>query len=293
MNTLPSFTILVFCLFTTTTYAQQQYTVDGKQYNLFIEIEGPLTLLWNTIDGEYRYFSKKGNAISELKNTKVNGKYQEEFKETLSGLTSGAIINIAKVNFTRPGLSSVFVAYNKATDPNFVYETASKQLKARLGFFGGVSNNVFSGSPNDLAPSAGIDFEIVDDVLLKRHSAVLRFKQVFNSDDFESSTSQFSLNYRFKFIKTAKFDAFINTKFAAYTYSSERNIIDLDPNSTTGVFVKSAGGNFNAPGAFGLGADYAVGNGYFSFCYNDIVALGVDSNNEFPVDFTLGYKFNL
>lgn len=291
MKTLLSFTMVAVCLFATSTYAQQQYTVEGKQYDLFTEIEGPLTLLWNTIDGEYRYFSKKGNAILELKNTKVDGKYQEEFKETLGEQTSGANVNIAKVKFTRPGLSSFFVAYNKATDPNFVYETASVKLKTRLGVFGGVSNNVYSESPtNDLKPSTGVDFEIIDNVKLRRHSVLVRFKQVFASNDFESSTSQFSLNYRFKFVKTPKFDAFINTKFAAYTYSSEKN--KIDSNSPTGFVVIEAGGNLNAPAAFGLGADYAIGNGYISFSYNDIVALGV-SSKEFPVDFTLGYKFNL
>jgi len=36
-----------------------------------------------------------------------------------------------------------------------------------------------------------------------------------------------------------------------------------------------------------------LGNGYLFFTYNDIVGLGIDSNGEFPVDFTLGYKFNL
>jgi hypothetical protein len=294
MKILLSFTIVALSFIATTSYAQQQYNVDGQQYTLFTEIEGPLTLLWNTIDGEYRYFSKKGSAVAELKNTKVDGKYQEEFKETLRLQTSDAPVNVEKVKFTRPGLANFFVAYNKSADPSFVHETTSVQLKTRLGAFGGVSNNVFGGGEsNDIKPSAGIDLEIIDNVKLKRHSVVLRFKQVFASNDFESSTSQFSLNYRFKFVKTAKFDAFINTKFVAYTYSTDRNIVDPDPKSSTGIIVKKGGGNLNAPAAFGLGADYMIGNGYITFSYNDIVALGVDSNKEFPVDFSLGYKFNL
>jgi hypothetical protein len=296
MKTLLSFTIVALCLIATSTYAQKQYTVDGQQYDLFTEIDGSLSLLWNTVDGEYRYFSKKGSVISELKNTKVDGKYQEEFKATLREQSSDANISVDKVKFTRPGLSSFFVAYNKATDPNFVHETKSVKLKTRLGVFGGVTNNIFSDNPtNAISPTAGIDFEVVDEVMLKRHSVVLRFKQYFENSDTKSSSSQFSLNYRFKFVKSPKFDVFINTKFVAYTYSN-REFTTVTPGPADVPIVtttKTSGGNLNAPAAFGLGADYAVGNGYITFCYNDIVALGVDSNKEFPVDFTLGYKLNL
>ena len=56
---------------------------------------------------------------------------------------------------------------------------------------------------------------------------------------------------------------------------------------------KESGSDFSAPITFGLGADYKVGNGYITFNYNDIVGLSVDSNGEFPIDFTFGYKFNL
>jgi hypothetical protein len=294
MRTRLSFAMVSLFLLVTKSNAQEKHTVDGKQYSLFTEIEGSLTLLWNTIDGEYRYFSKKGAAILELTNTKVDGKFQEEFKETLALQTSDTSLGLEKVKLTRPSLSSFFVLYNKAKDPNFSHETKSIKLKTRLGAFGGVTNNIFNGSiSNDLTPSVGIDFEIIDDVILKRHSVVVRFKQVVNSNEFESSSSQFSLNYRFKFVKTPKFDVFINTKFVAYTYSSEKNIVDPDPDATTGVLVKEAGGNLIAPIGFGIGADYLVGNGYITFLCNDIVALGVTSNSEFPTDFTLGYKFNL
>jgi len=287
MKTLLSFALVSLFLIITKTNAQEQYTVDGKQYSLFTEIEGPLTLLWNTIDGEYRYFSKKGDAILELTNNKVDGKFQEEYKETLTLQTSDASISVNKLNLTRPSLSSFFVLYNKEKDPNFSHETSSVKIKTRLGVFGGVTNNIFSSNPtNAIVPVVGVDFEIVDNVKLRRHSVVFRFKQTFENSDTKSSSSQVSLNYRFKLIKTPKFDAFINTKFAAYTYFT----------AVTGpaaTIIKESGGNITAPAAFGIGADYAVGNGYITFCYNDIVAIGVTSNGEFPTDFTLGYKFNL
>ncbi|MFT4847781.1 MAG: hypothetical protein ACI83B_000302 [Sediminicola sp.] len=292
MKTLCSLALVSLFLIVTKTNAQEQYTVDGKQYSLYTEIEGPLSLLWNTIDSEYRYFSKKGDVILELTNTKVDGKFQEEFKETLTRQTSDSSLSVEKVKLTRPSLASFYVLYNSAKDPNFSYETKSIKLKTRIGAFGGVTNNIFNGSiSNDLTPAVGIDFEIIDNVILKRHSVVVRFKQVLNSNNFESSTSQFSLNYRYKFVKKTKFDMFLNTKIVAYTYSSEKNI--EDPDSTMDILVKEAGGNLIAPVAFGIGADYAIGNGYITFSFNDIVAIGVTSNGEFPTDFTLGYRFSL
>ena len=286
MKTLLSFTIVALFLFATSLNAQQQYTVDGKEYSLNTEIEGPLTLLWNVIDGEYRYFLKKGNTVEELKNTKVDGKYQEEFKEVLNEQTSGSGVKLSNVKFTRPGLSDVVVEYNKVTDPSFTYKESSVALKFRLGVFAGISNNVYSSNiNNDLGPVGGIDFEVVDEVKLRRHSVVVRFRQAFKYGITKFS-SQLSMNYRFKFVKTPKLDIFINTKFVAWTYSERE--LPTDPVSET------SSSNFNAPAAFGLGADYAVGNGYITFQYNDIVAVGVSNQDDnFPVDFTVGYKFNL
>ncbi|RMA66400.1 hypothetical protein [Ulvibacter antarcticus] len=293
MKNLLSCTILALMLCVTTLQAQQEYTVDGKSYELYTEIEGPLTLLWNTVEGEYRYFSKKGNNIVELKNTKVDGRYQEEFKEALRLQTDDAKVSVANVNLTKPGLSAFVIKYNKAKDANYSHETKSIKLNTRLGVFAGASNSAYTTNDNNaITPVAGVDFEIVDNVRLKRHAMVFRFKQTFKNPDNNSAFTQFSLNYRFKIVKTQKFDLFINTKFLAYTYS-KKEIPVQDPDTNIITIVDNSGGSFNTPAAFGIGADYAIGNGYITFSYNDIVAIGVDNNGEFPVDLTLGYKFNL
>ncbi|MBK5212555.1 MAG: hypothetical protein JJE55_02700 [Flavobacteriaceae bacterium] len=288
MKSLLSIFVLFFLLSAGTLQAQQQYTVNGQTYTLITEVDGPLTLLWNTVDGEYRYFSKKGNDIEELKNTKQNGDYQEEYKETLKQQTSDMAISTEKVKLTLSGLHAFFVEYNKKKDPNFGEETKSIDLQFRLGAFAGISNSIFTENPtNVLQPVAGVDLEIFDGVKLNRHALVFRFKQTFESSDYKYSASQLSLNYRFKFVKTPKFDAFINCKFAALTFFKTEQTKE---NELTSSKTKT---NFNAPVTFGIGADYKVGNGYITFNYNDIVGLSVESNNEFPVDFTLGYKFNL
>ncbi len=292
MKSLLSILCFTLFLFSTTLHAQQEYTVDGQTYTLNTEVEGALTLLWNSINGEYRYFSKKGTEIKELTNTKQNGDFQEEYKATLRQQTSDAAISTERVKLTLPSLHDFFVQYNQTKDPNFSEDKPSVSLHLRLGAFAGVSNAIFSANPtNELLPVAGIDLELIDNVKLKRHALVLRFKETFKNSDYNYSASQFSLNYRFKFIKTPKFDFFANCKFAALSFfNKETTEYYL---GGPAVVNKTSGSDFSAPITFGIGADYKVGNGYITFNYNDIVGLNVESNDEFPVDFTLGYKFNL
>jgi len=276
---------VIILLFINIAQAQQQYTVNGQSYTLKTKVEGTLTLLWNTIDGEYRYFSKKGNTIEELKNTRVQGDYQEEFKTILKNQTTDASVDVEDVKLTLPSLTSFYNEYNKQVNPDFVSEKNNIQLSTRLGAFAGISNSVYSSNPeNKMLAVAGIEFELLDQVKLKRHSVVVQFRQTFENADYSFSSSQFSLNYRFKFVKSSAIDVFVNTKFATYTYvKREVEVIEND----------ASGGDLQAPVLFGLGADIALGKGYLTLSYNDIVGLSIDSNGEFPIDFTVGYKFNL
>ena len=168
--------ILIFMLFASNFYAQQNHSVNGENYSLKTDVEGSITLLWNTIDGEYRYFIKKEKAITELKNTKFNGKYQQEYKEVLGSQTADADISADKVYLNLPSLNAFFSEYNKLRDPNFVQEKKSIGLKFRLGAFAGFSNSVYTENPNnDTQALAGIDFEILDPIKLMRHAIVFQF----------------------------------------------------------------------------------------------------------------------
>lgn len=68
--------ILILFLFPETTFSQQEYVIHGENIILITEVEGPLTLLSEKENKKYRFFSKKGDTITELKNTKVDGKEQ-------------------------------------------------------------------------------------------------------------------------------------------------------------------------------------------------------------------------
>lgn len=281
-----------FLFLTTSVHSQQQYTVDGNTYTLKTEVEGSLTLLWNIIDGEYRYFSKKEQEILELKNTKQEGRYQEEFREVLNKQTADVNISTEKVNLTLPSLHSFFAQYNTLRNPSFTETKKNIDLQFRLGAYIGVTNSVYTDNiDNTLQGVGGLELEMIDVVKLRRHAMVLGFRHTFESSDYKYAASQFSLNYRFKFIKTPKLDMFLNAKFATFTFFKKETIVI--PFGGTAHIDKTSGSDFNAPLTFGFGADYKFGNGYITFNYHDIVGLNVDSNKEFPIDFSLGYKFNL
>ena len=292
MKRLQTFLVLASLLATTAIFAQQQYTVDGKQYTLQTEVNGPITLLWTTINGEYRYFIKKDEKLTELKNTRVDGNYQEEYIDTLILERGDINIDVSKVKFTRPGLKKFVNAYNEKVDPNYTIETENIDLALRLGGFAGISNNAYFVNPdNAFLPAFGIDFEIIDNVKLKRHAILFQFTQLLSSSDYEFSSSELSLNYRFKFVMQPKFDVFVTAKGASYINVS-RDIVVLDENDNE-VTKSVSGGDFRTPGSFGLGADIALGKGYLTLAYNDIVAIGLEQGDEFPVNLTLGYKFAL
>ncbi|MCW5518571.1 hypothetical protein J1N09_01880 [Aureitalea sp. L0-47] len=284
--------VLASCTFT---FSQQQYTVDGESYSLQTEVDGTIELLWNVIDDEYRYFIKKGNDIAELKNTRTDSGYSEEYKDVLRLFTRDSQGDVDKTKLTLASLRNYFRSYNKRVDASYDDSTENIDLKLRLGPFVGVSNAIFTqNTENATLFTAGADLELVDEVKLRRHSVVLRFKQTFENSDFTYNASQFSLNYRFKFIKSETVDVFVNGKFVAYTYSERDFEVTTTVDGMTTTFIQSAsGGDLNVPGTFGIGADIQLGSGQLFITYNDIVGVGVDSNGEFPIDFSVGYKFGL
>ena len=276
----------------TSIHAQETVTVDGQNYTLYVETNGTIDLLYNKIDGEFRYFARKGNTVTELKNTKPNHEYQEEYKAKLKMLTADENPATEDVSFNMPSLKAFFDRYNALKDPNYAAKDYNVKLINRLGAFAGVTNNVYFLNPkNKLAPQVGIDFELTGEKMLKRHALVVQFVQQFASSEYDFSFTEFSLNYRFKFIKNQKVDVFVNTKFASYVHIS-RDINVTNNNGTTENFSGS-GGDLRVPASFGLGADISLGKGFLTLNYNDIVSLGLENNGEFPVNLSVGYKFGL
>ena len=267
------------------------YTVNNQSYELKTEVEGTITLLWNTFSQEYRYFVKKGTTITELTNTKEGKKYQNEYKKQLQELTSDAAMDTDNVKLTLASLRRFFNDYNKKVDPSYTENSFLTNIEYRLGAFGGVTNSVFVENPDNISnPQFGVDFELYDATALPSHSVVFQFKQTLSSDEFDYRASQFSINHRFKFIKTPAFQIYLNTKLVTFTASKRTEEIIGDDFI---AFEEDSGSSLQGPLVFGLGADIKLGKGYLSLNYNDAYSFVIDDNGEFPVDLTIGYRFVL
>lgn len=277
--------VFLIMFLSVTAFAQENYTVNGTSYVLKTEVEGPLTLLWNVIDEKYRYFAKKDIEIVELTNTRSNGKFQEEYKQTLTQLTSDYPTDASKTNLTLVGLRNYFNEYNKKADAAYEVKSTNVELETRLGIIGGVSNNNYTTNPDNVfAPFLGAEFEVTDSDMLKRHALVLQFRYSIETTGYDLTYSQFAFNYRYKFIHNETISVFAQAKLLTLTFSklAEDNVeglLDLNKSS------------LNTPVGLGLGLDYKLGNGFLTFTVNDLVAPGYNTNGEFSVDLSIGYKF--
>ena len=272
--------ILVLALFLSSlSFAQITHNVDGKDTQLTEEITGKASLFYAVIDGTHRYFIKKDGQITELTNTKdENGKYQQEYKEILNIITADKAQDASNIKLTLGDLASFTDNYNVAADINYKMQKERPVTKARLGVFMGMSNNPFVSNPENIfVPTFGIEGEVYDEKR-SRHSIVLQLKQSLKSSDFDYTSTQASFNYRFRIINKEKFTLYPQIKFATFTYTKS------GAESAT---------NFDGPVIFGIGSDIKLGKGYLTLSYDEIAALFLDNQGNFPMDFRLGYKFNL
>lgn len=286
--------LLAFSLFTLTASAQISHTIDGKSYDLTEEITGKTSLFYTIIDGEYRYFIKKNEAVTELTNTKdTSGKYQEEYKEVLSIITADAAMDISNVKLTLPSLKTFIDEYNKKTDLDYRMQAERPKAQARVGGFAGVSNNPFVTNPdNSITPIFGAELELYD-AKATRHSLAFGFKQSLKSSDFKYSSSQFSIAYRFRIINKESFSIYPQATLATYTFSSTE-VTTVSSDGLTTTTSTERGSTLDAPVILGLGADIKLGNGYLTLSMNELVALiNIENQGNFPLDLRLGYKFNL
>ena len=285
--------LLSFIAFSHISFSQESYTVNNETLELKTEVDGDLDLLWNTFDGQYRYFIKtESGEITELKNTKGgSNKFQEEYKTTLSDLTQ---LDASKVKLTTYSLKSFINSYNASKDTNYFYEDSKTKLKTRLGLFGGLTNNPFVLNPNnETVPFLGAELEIFSEKALPKQAGFLNIRYATDNDEFQYSSTQIALGYRFRFVNSEKINVYAQTKFAIFTISKS-TIYYQDPNDASVIISEEDSGSaLDAPFIFGLGADFKVGNGYITLVYDSIIALFVENQDNFPMDFAIGYKFNL
>lgn len=272
--------------------AQELYMVEGEELRLKTEVSGKLDLLWNIIDGNYRYFAKTNtNTIVELKNSKVDGKYQFEYRDLLTELTDNSM-STKRLKLTLFDLSEFFDAYNSSVDTAYESTVSRNKLLFRLGVFGGITNSPFVTNPDNLTtPLFGGEFEVLDVNQISRHAAFFQIKHVLEQDELQYSTTELALGYRFRAINKAKFSLYGNVKFATVNFSNAVVTTNNNGNITTEEFNETA---FDVPFIFGIGADIRVTeNSFITLAYNELFAILLDNQGNFSQDFTIGYKINL
>lgn len=280
-------TIFLF-LVTTGMAAQEVFIIEGDTLQLQREVKGPLNLYWNLEGTTYRYFVQKKNTLRELTNR------AGEYKDTLDKLTADAEIKTDEVKFLLYSLKHFANQYNALVQEDYAYNASTANIQHRLGLFTGLSNNKYTTNPdNVLVPVLGVDFEFFDPNLAPRHSAFLQLRHSFQREEYRYSSTQLSINYRFKILYFSGFDVHIDAELATLLYAEDRVQI-INETGEVIAFENDSGFSFTAPLSFGIGADIKVTEvSYITLGYNDIVSIVLDGNGSFPLDFTVGYKFNL
>jgi len=116
----------------------------------------------------------------------------------------------------------------------------------------------------------------------------MQLRHVLKTNDFEYSTTEIALGYRFRVINTQAFNLFVQTKLATLNFVKTtvpvENDLLIDINETV----------YDVPLTFGLGADIRLTNSSFlTIRYNELFAVLLENKGNFSTNITLGYKFNL
>lgn len=280
--------LIFFLAVTPQLVAQEIFIIEGDTLQLQREVKGPLNLYWAEKDNRYRYFIQKKKRMRELTNR--NGEFQEQLAE----FTHEVDISVKDVKFALYSLKHFANKYNALVKEDYTYNTSTPNIRNRIGLFTGLSNNKYTTNPeNIIAPVLGLEFEFFDPNLAPRHVAYLQLRQSFKRKEYRYSSTQLSVNYRFKALYLTGFDIHIDAELATLYYSEDR--IPITDESGEVVAIKDERGfSFTAPFSFGLGTDIKVTEeSFISLSYNDIVSVVLDGNDSFPIDFSVGYKFNL
>lgn len=273
--------------------AQETYSINDQSVQLKTAAEGTLSLLWNIINNEYRYFVKsQDHPLTELINTKnADHQYQEEYKSTLQDLTNHTI-DVSNVQMSLPSLARFIDDYNRSVNPDYVAMHSKFHPELRMGVFGGITNSPFVSNPeNEKTAVFGAEIEILDGKK-KRHSGYLQLRHVTETDVFQYKTTELSLGYRYRFVQASKFSVYGDAKFASLNFSKATiNYTDSNALIQTDHIDETA---FDLPLIIGVGADLRLSpHLYANLSYNQIFAVFFKNKGNFSTDITLGLKFKV
>ncbi|MBJ6367753.1 hypothetical protein [Snuella sedimenti] len=267
--------------------AQETYTVNGEQLLLKTEVKGALSLLSYRNKDQSRFFIKdKSNDIIELIHPRDGG---NTYKKTLESLTQGKNMSAQLVGFGRYSLKQFVKAYNSNGHRKYAYTDERVQAQLRIGIYSGVTNHPFIDTPRQVSAALfGAILEVYEKNSAARQSGYISIEQALGNVNMGYASTQFGLGYRFRYIKNSWFNEYLNLQLANFTFSNRTFESSNDENK----HEKRA--SFSVPLVFGLGMDIKVGDtSFITLNYNEIFAVFADYHNSFPVNFIIGYKFNL
>ncbi|MFC4723236.1 hypothetical protein ACFO5O_12945 [Geojedonia litorea] len=281
--------IFLFLLISSSSlFSQNTYTVGDENLELILEVDGELDLLWNIIDGRYRYFARKSDqTILELLNSRNEARiYQWEYKTTLQNIT-GTPTN--DLNFTLYDLKAYIDDYNLSQDPDYKTSIYKATPQLLLGTFGGITNTPFvRNTSNAILPQFGVELELLDGKRIKPHALFMQLRHVFKTDTFKFSTTELALGYRFRVINATNFNLYAQSKFATLNFI--KNTVADGEGGTTTVSETV----FDIPFTFGVGAEIGVSeHSFFTISYNELFAALLENNGNFSTNIAVGYKFTL
>ncbi|WP_242117050.1 hypothetical protein [Aestuariivivens sediminicola] len=272
------------------TSAQQTYTVNGESLELSMEVEGDLDLLLLKLDKGYRFFVKDSTEqVQELINTRdIDGTHFSEYRHTLETLTAGSGMTTELVAFSKYGLKEFIKAYNRKGHRRYAYTSDKVKTQTRMGVFGGLTNHpLIENTNNDKTGLFGLEFELLEKKESPRQSGFMSIEHTLKQNDFDYVSTIIAIGHRYRFINRSKFNIYTNLQIATYTFSKETSAMN-----TEDMTVKN--NTLRVPFILGIGSDIKVSeNSYITFIYNEIVSVFVKNNGHFPLNFSMGYKFNL
>ena len=279
-----SFILVLFTIVFASSYAQETVLIEDNEVTLIKAADGQLDLFWCIYLREYRFFVKTANGTL----TELNESGSPDYKTQLLDLTNN-YKTTSDLKYRLNPLTDYINDYNASQDPNYVVFESANKLKWNMAAMGGITNNPFvTNGDNTLNPMLGLELEVAGNVASPKHSGFVQLRHAFKSDEFEYQTTEFSLGYRYRFLRKDAFNVFAQVKFATLNFS-DASILNAE---NTEVTITDT--SFDIPFIFGIGTDIKLGeNSHLTFIYGELFALFLNNQGNFPLDFSVGYRFNL
>ena len=275
---------LAFLFFSNFLLAQNDtFNIDGEEKTLTYEINSKLSLLVDDSSRDYILYAKKNGQIKELK--------ENNYKDILNNFTKDKNIAVVDVDFNLRDIRNIILDYNAKFDTKFA---KTPPVSVRLSFLGGVSNyNAFLPKKfDDNYLFQGIGLEFYNKEKYNRHSLIVQARKSASQGNFGVDIFEVGIGYRFRIINTKRFHLYFETEF----FNLHRVEFEQDAQpEETGIIIENGNDyEFEPPLSLGGGLAYKVAKGfYLTANYNNLVFLGLNDNDESPLDIRFGLKFDL